>query len=550
MIVDRLVRSLTRPITGEKLINLLGGGTLSRSGKRVSARRALTYSPLWQGVSAIVGDVSKMRCVLYREGEAGREEARNHPVYPMTSYKPERRFPFSEWIKLVLTHAVLYGNGYAEVRRRNQRNRFVAFEAKWLHRDTVTPFKSRGEVWYRINPRAVGSQFEDDLDSLEEYNVGPDNMIHVKGLMLDELGGQSLIDFARNTIGRYLSAEDFTDDFFNNAAVPLGWFQTDQKLTDKAAETFLNGIRNQHTGKGRWAQGVLEQGMKFVPNGVSPKDALLLDLLAFGPKDVARFLNIPASKVGDSDRIAYKSLEEENKAYFTSSLCPWVCAIQTQLDDKLLSIDENRRRTHYHEFNTDDFFQPSFVERMDGYSRGILAGVYAPNEARRRENLPDYEGGDVYIAPNNYVPINMLGASVVEPELPEPDEPPEEDGGDNGDRSDVLVDAIVQRSLSVICVSAKRAAAKTVKNRDSQFLPFVDSLPEHRDKIIEILRPVASYYDDRVDDMASVLIDVAMNAYLRAAECSLEDLEESVEAASQSLREAGGQLICRIENAA
>jgi hypothetical protein len=60
------------------------------------------------------------------------------------------------------------------------------------------------------------------------------------------------------------------------------------------------------------------------------------------------------------------------------------------------------------------------VQRMDVVTKGIVGGVFKPNEARAKFNLPAVDGGDqVYLQRQNW-PLELLGADNVPPPSPTP----------------------------------------------------------------------------------------------------------------------------------
>ncbi len=61
---------------------------------------------------------------------------------------------------------------------------------------------------------------------------------------------------------------------------------------------------------------------------------------------------------------------------------------------------------------------------MEGWARGVQAGIVKPNEARRAENRPDAPGGDSLYIQGATVPLEKAGE---EPAKPAPEPAPEAD---------------------------------------------------------------------------------------------------------------------------
>ena len=67
---------------------------------------------------------------------------------------------------------------------------------------------------------------------------------------------------------------------------------------------------------------------------------------------------------------------------------------------------------------------------MEYLKNGVSGSIMKPNEARRKLDLPDGEGGDTLLANGSIVPLTMAGAAyskgASEPDETEKPEQPEE----------------------------------------------------------------------------------------------------------------------------
>ncbi len=65
------------------------------------------------------------------------------------------------------------------------------------------------------------------------------------------------------------------------------------------------------------------------------------------------------------------------------------------------------------------------VQRMEVATKGVVGGIFKPNEGRARFNLPAVKGGDrVYLQKQNW-PLELLGADNVPPQPAAAPKPPE-----------------------------------------------------------------------------------------------------------------------------
>jgi hypothetical protein len=57
-------------------------------------------------------------------------------------------------------------------------------------------------------------------------------------------------------------------------------------------------------------------------------------------------------------------------------------------------------------------------ERIEALSHGVIGGIYAPNEARRMEGLPDVKFGDEPRVQQQVVPLSFAGKVPPAPASP------------------------------------------------------------------------------------------------------------------------------------
>jgi HK97 family phage portal protein len=521
------------PLTGNTIIEYLGGGNESNAGIRVTAHSAMTVSPVWQAIDVITSDVSRLPFLTYREtDDGGKERAKDHPVYRLLR-RSVGSMTANLWIARILGHALLYGNGYSRVIWRGS----TVSELEWLHRDWVKPQYEQGRLVYLV-------QYPDDRGGRLE-RVPRQDMFHLVGLTLDDLGGLSLVDYARHTIGRQIAAETFGDDFFNNSAVPSGFFRHPGEMSEEAQKRFLAAVISRHKGNGnRWKPAILEEAMEYQPVGISPTDAMLIDQLKLGVMDVARFFNLPPHKLGDASRVNYNSLEAEEKAYYGSSLGKWLSRFEYEAVDKLF-LDSEVDAGYFCEFLQDSWLKADTASRFNAYAVAINWGIMSRNEVRLRENLNPYDGGDEYLTPLTHaMDAQVIGDDTPDP-MTEPDAP-----------DPPAADPVVDLEPAARAVIAKRDelagplwdAARHLWRvccrhgvRERNFLAFVNGLrikqeAAVRGKLEAAFRQLVADDDGRLADAVTQVFEGVEAVMLDAAECQADQLVERVEQAERAIR--------------
>jgi HK97 family phage portal protein len=120
---------------------------------------------------------------------------------------------------------------------------------------------------------------------------------------------------------------------------------------------------------------------------------------------VARVFRIPAYLIGaKGDSQTYQNNESAGQHFITYTLLPWLRRIEEALGALLTE-------GQYLRFNTDAFLRADTITRYRAYQLAIMTGVSTPNEARRRENLEPYNGGDEFV-------MALPGAPMASPSNP------------------------------------------------------------------------------------------------------------------------------------
>lgn len=528
----RSIQNPAVPITGKGIVDYLSGGGAARSGVRVTPAAALTVSPVWQAIDVITSDVSRLPFLVYRETEnGGRERAKTHPVYRILR-RSVGEMTANLWVSRILAHALLYGNGYSRVIWRG--NTVTALE--FLHRDWVEPTRENGKLYYVVNYPAT--------HVARTVRVAREDMFHLVGLTLDDLGGLSLIDFARHTIGRHIAAETFGDDFFANSAVPSGFFTHPGEMSEEAQRRFLAAVVQRHgSGGGRWRPAILEESMQYAPVGVSPTDALLIEQLKFGVMDVARYFNLPPHKLGDSSRVNYNSLEAEEKAYYGSSLGKWLSRFEFEANDKLF-LDSEIENGYYVEFLQDSWLKADTTARFSAYAVAINWGIMSRNEVRARENLNPFDGGDEYLTPlthQNAAPdtANALDADADNSQNIE-DDTADEPVQIDPEQIRAALDAAAQQQ-EVLWSAARHVwrVCCRAATREANFLAFVNTLRIAQKKAVcDKLAETGTLSGEALTRAATTVFELVENAMLCAAECQPAELPHRVQHAEHTIRSA------------
>ena len=154
--------------------------------------------------------------------------------------------------------------------------------------------------------------------------------------------------------------------------------------------------------------------------------AQLIEQLQWTVEDVARCFSMPLWKIGAAPMPAIGNSEMSQRAYYAETLQNLMEGIEVLLDEGL-----NLPSNYGVEFDLDTLMRMDTPALYQSISEGVRGGWLAPNEGRKKANLPPAEGGDSPLAQQQNYSLEALakrdaqadpfGTATPAPQLPAPD---------------------------------------------------------------------------------------------------------------------------------
>ncbi len=388
-----------------ELARLWGGGGKTSAGVSVTEATAMNYSGVWSAVTLIGGDCGSMPLILYKRGANGsRVRYTEHPLYRILHDVANPEMSAQQLRETLTIDALLGGNGYAEIER-DQVGRPLALWPLDPGRVSVSR-AANGQLLYQV---ANGNGLVD---------IPARDMFHLRGPSRDGIMGMSVIAHARETIGLGLATERFGGTFFGNGSTFGGIVTTDTPMTSETSRKALrDALASRHQGVDRAHKLLLlEGGAKFQQVGVDPESAQFLETRLFQITEIARWFNLPPTKLGDLSRATYSNSEQENATYYTGCLRRWLTRWESEIQLKLIAPSE--RGQQFAEHLVDAILRGDTTTRYAAYAQGRQGGWLCVNDIRRMENLDPVDGGDIFLQPLNMAPVGATTSSDDDRALP------------------------------------------------------------------------------------------------------------------------------------
>ncbi|WP_457660952.1 phage portal protein [Sinorhizobium medicae] len=222
--------------------------------------------------------------------------------------------------------------------------------------------KGTGEPAYRIGGKKVRSE----------------DIIHVRSGF-----SRCPLSLARDAITAAKQMELYVTNFWAKSARPSGviTMPSGVKIGAEGVRNMLTGWRSAFEGADNAGKtALLWDGAQWAPMTMTSVDAQLLELRKFQLSEIARAFGIPQHMLGVLDRATWGNYGQAAKEYITSTVLPWLRAMESALNRSLLTDAE--RGEYRFAFDVDDFSQGSLTERATALSTLATSRFITTNEGR------------------------------------------------------------------------------------------------------------------------------------------------------------------------
>ena len=154
---------------------------------------------------------------------------------------------------------------------------------------------------------------------------------------------------------------------------------------------------------------VIKGDAEVSPLSMTSADMQFLESRKFTIREIARFFNVPPSKLMDDSNSNYKSVEVSNIAFYTEALQPIVEEIQREFAAKMLN--ETTFMDYKYSFNLKSLYALDLESKAKWDSSRLQNGQCSVNDLRRENDIePVDKGDDVYLSVN-FAPLGSAKLS-------------------------------------------------------------------------------------------------------------------------------------------
>jgi HK97 family phage portal protein len=415
----------------EWLLDIFNGGRTD-AGIRVSQLTALQVPTVWSCVDLISGSVACLPLHVYerlltkdsKPTHKGSRIAYEQPIFDVLHSEPNPEMTSFTFRKVLMLHALLWGNAYAEIVRDNAGRVAELYPLRpWQvrpYRYAPSTERPEGELVYRVTDAThENSEVGKDNKSASERELKSANVLHIPGLSLDGRLGQDVIWCVRQCVSISLAAEKQAAKFFGNGARPGGILDVPGNLTPEAKETMRRSWQEAQGGERAHSVAVMTGGIKWTQIDTDPDKAQSLQTREFQRGEICSIFHVPPHMIGDSAKSSRSNVEQMSLEYVNFCLNPWLKAIEQECKRKLFAKQGQAANKYFAKFDTRKLTFPDAESKTKFYAAGKQWGVLSTNDIRELEDMNPIEhpSGDVY-----WMPVNMMDMSKPAP-VPNPAAP-------------------------------------------------------------------------------------------------------------------------------
>jgi HK97 family phage portal protein len=348
----------------------------------------VSYTPVFGCISLISGDIGKLRPTIEQK-TAGvwveTELSASKVLLKPNNY--QNHIQFKEWW---MSSKLIHGNAYAlKVRSGREIVRLYLLDPT-----TVTPLVSdSGEVFYRLN--------QDNLAGLMEGQVvvPASEIIHDReNCLYHPLVGLPPLYACTISGSMGLKMQNNAKYFFENGSSPGGILTAPGAIADDTALRLKTYFEENFTGTKAGKVAVAGDGLKYEPMRMTNVDAQMVEMFKLTAETVCTAFLVPAYMIGVGQTPTYNNVEALQQQYYSQCLQKRIEAMEACLYDGL-EIPSGYRV----QMDLDGLFRMDTSTLMDTLNKGVGGGMMAPDEARKRMNLPPVPGGKYpYLQQQNY----------------------------------------------------------------------------------------------------------------------------------------------------
>ena len=378
--------------------------------------------------------LAKMPVKYYQKTDRGIVEAEQTETSKLLTKRPNPFMTPTVFWNTVEMNRNHYGNAYVYMRKKFIRKRYggeFRIIDLWVMQsncvqivvDDAGIFAGAGRLWYVYADPTSGRQ----------YVFSTDEVMHFKtSFSFDGITGLPVQQILRDTVSGASASQEFMNGMYESGLTAKATLEYTGELNEGAKEALRQSF--EEFGSGAKNVGKIlpvPLGMKLTPLDIKLTDSQFFELKKYTALQIAAAFGVKPNQINDYSKSSYANSELQQLSFYVDTELFVIKQYEEEINYKM-ETEEGQESGFYYKFNEKVLFRTDSKTQMEYLKNGVGGSIIKPNEARRRLDMPDAEGGDELLANGSIVPLTMAGAAyqkggqteaTAEPEQQEEDEP-------------------------------------------------------------------------------------------------------------------------------
>lgn len=384
--------------------------------------------------------LAKMPIKYYQRTDAGIMEAEATDTSKLLTKRPNPFMTPTTFWNTVEMNRNHYGNAYVYIRKKFIRKKYggeFRVVDLWVMQsncvqiviDDVGIFGGVGRLWYVYT----------DAPSGRQYVFNTDEVMHFKtSFSFDGITGLPVQQILKDTVNGAVASQEFMNNMYESGLTAKAALEYTGELDEGAKRALIESFEEFGSGAKNVGRIIpVPLGMKLTPLDIKLTDSQFFELKKYTALQIAAAFGVKPNQINDYEKSSYSNSEMQQLSFYVDTELFIIKQYEEEINYKMLT-EEEQDEGYYYKYNEKVLFRTDSKTQMEYLKNGVQGTIIKPNEARRKLDYPDAEGGDELYANGNIVPLTMAGAAYTkrqtEPEQPEEqteetEESQEETGG-------------------------------------------------------------------------------------------------------------------------
>ena len=381
--------------------------------------------------------LAKMPIKYYQKTDRGIVEADQTDTSKLLTKRPNPFMTPTTFWNTVEINRNHYGNAYVYMRKKFIRQRYggeFRIIDLWVMQsncvqivvDDAGIFAGVGRLWYVYTDPTSGRQ----------YVFSTDEVMHFKtSFSFDGITGLPVQQILKDTVSGASASQEFMNGMYESGLTAKATLEYTGELNEGAKEALRQSF--EEFGSGAKNVGKIlpvPLGMKLTPLDIKLTDSQFFELKKYTALQIAAAFGVKPNQINDYSKSSYANSELQQLSFYVDTELFIIKQYEEEINYKM-ATEEEQESGFYYKYNEKVLFRTDSKTQMEYLKNGVSGSIIKPNEARRKLDMPDAEGGDELLANGSIVPLTMAGAAYLKGgQTEETDEPeqPEENEQDTG----------------------------------------------------------------------------------------------------------------------